>query len=761
MKPTEKKFRRYKVWLRRNYLRISIGLLITTVFIFDSIETFQLPLMDSPVNFNLPFMDRVENIVYDARIRMTAGSDVDDRIVIIDIDEKSLSEEGHFPWPRSKLRKLLDNLFDEYGIVMLVMDIVFAESDDNEILSQLDIEIDQQTDDLFKQKLISLREKIDTDQIFAEGFKDRQVILGYYFTHDESDRVIIGKLPKPVIKKGNFNEKDGSYKEASGYGANIELLQNSAVSGGYFDNPTSDSDGVFRKSPLLRKYNGDLYESLALAAAHVHLGGKLELVVEKSFDDSYQSIEGIKLGKRTTIPVDDTASVLIPFRGKQGSFRYVSATDVLNKTLADPYSMIGQIAFLGTTAPGLVDLRPTPIQSVFPGVEIHANLLAGILDSSFKHSSAITSGAEVVILLLIGLTLSLALPTLSPVWSTLMIGAMLSGTIMFNLHMWNENVVLGLAQPVLLIMAIFLFNMSYGFLTESRSKRHLGKLFGQYVPPELVDEMAQDPANYSVAGERRELTVLFSDIRGFTSISEKLDPTELSELLNEFLTPMTGIIHHSRGTIDKYMGDAIMAFWGAPLDDPDHAQHAMEAAQQMEFMVHELAKEFKARGWPAIQIGIGLNTGTMNVGNMGSEFRMAYTVLGDAVNLGARLESLTKQYGVHTIISEYTRDAVEGFAFREIDRVRVKGKDEPVAIFEPVCKLANVSPTMQGQIDKFHAAQKLYRQQQWDEAYQLFLELHDNDTEFLLYQVYMDRIEDFRFDPPAIEWDGVFTHSSK
>ena len=257
------------------------------------------------------------------------------------------------------------------------------------------------------------------------------------------------------------------------------------------------------------------------------------------------------------------------------------------------------------------------------------------------------------------------------------------------------------------------------------------------------------------------MTVLFSDIRMFIRISEGIDPTELSELLNEFLTPMTSIIHHSRGTIDKYMGDAIMAFWGAPTDDPGHAQNALEAAMQMEFMVHELHKEFLARGWPEIYIGVGLNTGPMNVGNMGSEFRMAYTVLGDAVNLGARLESLTRHYGVHIIISEYTRDAVDGFVFRELDRVRVKGKDEPVVIFEPICKLANVSQSMQRQLDEYNEALELYRQQHWDTARQIFLQLHDEDPDFLLYKVYLDRINDFRFNPPGENWDGVFTHSVK
>ncbi len=344
---------------------------------------------------------------------------------------------------------------------------------------------------------------------------------------------------------------------------------------------------------------------------------------------------------------------------------------------------------------------------MFPGVEIHANLLSGILDNTFKHRPAFANAAEILI------------PTL------------------------------------------FAFNMSYGFLSATRSKRHLGKLFGQYVPSELVDEMSLDPSRFSVEGERREMTVLFSDIRNFTSISEKLDPTELSEMLNEYLTPMTGIIHHSQGTIDKYMGDAVMSFWGAPLQDNNHAQHALEAAIEMQAMAEQLRIEFVKKGWPEIHIGIGLNTGPMNVGNMGSEFRMAYTVLGDAVNLGARLEGLTKQYGVQTILGENTRDAIDGYTYRELDRVRVKGKKEPVAIFEPVCKSTQVNDSTQKQLDDYSEALRLYRAQHWDAAENQFRQLQSIDPERTLYGVYIKRIEEFRLNPPGENWDGIFGHTSK
>jgi adenylate cyclase len=741
---------KYSVWIRQNYTRIIISLLITAVFILNSAG--QLPLL---------LIDRFEGAIYDTRIRLKPEQAVSDSIVIIDIDENSLSREGHWPWSRAKLRSLLDNLFDEYGIALLAMDMVFAERDSSEVLENLDKEIAEQKDDKIIQTLNKVRNRLDTDNIFAQGLKDRPVVLGYYFNHTESDSVEKGLLPAPALRKDEFDGQYANYLKASGYGANIDVLQHNANGGGFFENPIADSDGVFRRAPMLQLYNGELYSSLSLAAAQAFLGRKPELTVKQSNDGSYQSIEEIRLGSHI-IPVDDNASSLIPFRGKQGRFRYISAADILNKTLEDPYSLIGQIAFLGTTAPGLVDSRPTPIQNIFPGVEIHANLMSGILNDDFKHRPTFANAAEILILLTIGLILSFSLPALSPLWATLMVVLVLGGTIQGNFHLWSDqHIVLTLAQPVILILALFLFNMSYGFLSATRSKRHLGKLFGQYVPPELVDEMSIDPGHYSVEGERRELTVLFSDIRNFTSISEKLDPTELSDMLNEYLTPMTGIIHHSRGTIDKYMGDAVMAFWGAPQNDSNHAQHALEAAIEMQLMAEKLRVAFVNKGWPEIHIGIGLNTGEMNVGNMGSEFRMAYTILGDAVNLGARLEGLTKQYGVQTILSEYTRDAIEGYVYRELDRVRVKGKKEPVTIFEPICKIIQLSDITKEQLNNYAEALNLYHSQSWDAAESLLKQLQSIDPECILYRLYTQRIEEFRLNPPGENWDGIFSHISK
>jgi adenylate cyclase len=303
--------------------------------------------------------------------------------------------------------------------------------------------------------------------------------------------------------------------------------------------------------------------------------------------------------------------------------------------------------------------------------------------------------------------------------------------------------------------------MSYGYFIETRGKRQLTSLFGQYVPPELVDEMARDPEKYSLEAESREMTVLFSDVRGFTSISEGLEPRQLSELMNQLLTPMTQVIHLQRGTIDKYMGDAIMAFWGAPVPDPDHAANAVTAALQMMAKLGEINASFRQRRWPEIHIGVGINTGTMNVGNMGSEFRMAYTVLGDAVNLGSRLEGLTKGYGVGIIVSESTAKAAPQFAYRELDVVRVKGKDKPVAIFQPLGPLSSMDARMRDEIKLYRQALKYYRAQEWDMAELQFLNLAKGSSSPQLYSMYAERVAHFRREPPPANWDGVFTHTSK
>ena len=734
-------------------IRVGLSLLVVIILLLHASETIR-----------FGFIQRLENFTYDMRLNLLMPRGVDDRIVIVDIDEKSLQEQGRWPWGRNKLADLVNKLFDEYHVKVMGFDVVFAEADDSSGLKNLEGLQKKYLsgDSYFNQMITEIRPQLDYDQVFANSLKGRNVVLGYYFRQDKSGGVGVGGLPAPSFVDGSFKGKNISFMEASSFGANLPVLQQSALTAGHF-NPDPDADGISRKVPMLMSYKGNLYEALSVAVARVALGSpKLQAQFAEGLGvgSRYAGLEWLKLGDRR-IPVDAQVAALIPYRGPQDSFPYVSASDVLNGKVA-PEKLQNRIVLLGTTAPGLMDLRATPVQNIYPGVEIHANMIAGILDQNIKERPAYTVGAEFVMLLLVGVLLAFSLPVLSPVYATLMTLGVMVVTLAFNLAVWQfGNLVLPLASLVLMISLIYVLNMSYGFFVESRGKRQLAGLFGQYVPPELVDEMSKNPEAFSLEGESRELTVLFSDVRGFTTISEGLDPKQLTQLMNEFLTPMTHVIHHSRGTIDKYMGDAIMAFWGAPLHDEKHAKHALDAAMGMMQSLEKLQAEFKARGWPEIKIGVGLNSGIMTVGNMGSEFRMAYTVMGDAVNLGSRLEGLTKNYGVYIIVSEYTKDQAPEYLYRELDVVRVKGKDKPVTIYEPVCEAGTEDKAVKDELKLYREALKLYRAQNWDMAELQFMSLQKLNPQRYLYDVYLKRIAFFRQEPPGSDWDGVFTFETK
>ena len=313
----------------------------------------------------------------------------------------------------------------------------------------------------------------------------------------------------------------------------------------------------------------------------------------------------------------------------------------------------------------------------------------------------------------------------------------------------------------LIIGAFFVAHITYGYFVERRNKQEITRVFGQYVPKELVKDLSDNPNDLGLEGESRDMTVLFSDVRSFTTISEKLDPRQLKELMNAYLTPVTAIIYRNRGTVDKYIGDAVMAFWGAPLTSKRHAQDAVASGLSMLQEAAKMRADFKARGWPELYIGIGINTGSMNVGNMGSEYRVAYTVLGDAVNLGARLEGLTKFYGVEMIVSEFTRQEAPAFVYRELDKVRVKGKGLPVTIYEPLGLQGEVPQQQMTFLQRYDSALAAYRQRRWDEAQQILESLMSDDRKHRLYELYLERTTHYRENPPGEDWDSVFTLSFK
>ncbi|MDH5388150.1 MAG: adenylate/guanylate cyclase domain-containing protein [Gammaproteobacteria bacterium] len=736
----------------QRYIRYALGLALTLMFLLHVGDKYPLTALTV-----------LENLTYDARLKFTVPNKQDNQVIIIDIDEKSLGEIGHWPWNRNVIANMNNQLFDHYKIKEIGYDMVFAEEDidaGGKLLDQMS-QGPLKGDKLFQKEYQKVRSTLQRDELFAESLRNRKTIMGVVFLNDETS-VAKGSLPKPVAHLGDSMRGRIDFFTPKAYTSNLKILQDSAFAGGFFDNPALDDDGVFRRVPLLQEHNGQLHESLALALARTAIGSpQIELIVETNPENNNELLlEWVKIGD-LHIPVDDRGNALVPYIGKQRSFDYISAADVINKT-ADINRLKDKIALFGTSAPGLLDLRTTPLETSFPGVEIHANIIQGILDQRIMQKPGYTMGFEFILLVILGLSLTVLLPRLSATWGVVVSFSVVSLIVATNLFAWTQhNTVLPLATPVLLTVVLFTLQMIYGFFIESRGKRHLAHLFGQYVPPDLVNEMSKKMEEINLDGEIKNMTVLFSDVRNFTTISENTEPKELTELINGFLTPITEIIHHQRGTIDKYMGDAVMAFWGAPLDDDQHALHAMNAAMLMTERMHNLRQEFAARGWPEIRVGVGVNTGDMNVGNKGSEFRVDYTVLGDAVNLGSRLEGLTKIYGVDIIVGEATKYAVPEYEYRELDLVKVKGKDEPIAIYEPIGLVENVDKSIRQDLKRFNIGLKHYRSQHWDEAEREIFALSSLDKDRKIYQIYLDRIMQHRKNPPAADWDGSFTFTSK
>jgi adenylate cyclase len=333
----------------------------------------------------------------------------------------------------------------------------------------------------------------------------------------------------------------------------------------------------------------------------------------------------------------------------------------------------------------------------------------------------------------------------------------------FNLLVWTEwDQVLPLAASILMTAFIYTMNMAYGYFVEGRTRRHVTEQFGQYAPPEVVEHIMANPDKYSMLPKAAELTILFSDVRGFTSISEALKPEELREYINDYLTDMSGIIRiKHNGTLDKYIGDAIMAFWGAPVEDLQHARNGVLAGLEMQRECKLLNEKFTRRGWPALKIGVGLNTGNVRVGDMGSQVRRAYTVMGDAVNVASRLEGRTKYYGVGILVGQATRDAVKDVVFREVDRVRLKGKDTAVTIYEPVGLGTDIGPQLQGELKLWDDTLRAYRAGQWDQADANLLNLQRINPDCELYKVFPGKVAEKRRNPPSPDWDGVTAFDEK
>jgi adenylate cyclase len=726
---------------KKSYIhRVLIGTLITILFCCAFL-----------FNWGGGLIIKVDGAIYDARINARATDDVDPRIVILDIDEYSLQEpinggEGRWPWPRNRLAKMVDQLFDKYEIAALGFDVIFSEEDQSSGLKTLEQLAKSQN--VIKNLLPELKNELEFDSIFAKSFKDRPVVLAYSFLEANQNQKK-GALPTPVINAANL----GTIQQ-NGYVANLSKLQKIATGAGHI-NPTLDIDGVIRKVPLLIEHEEFQYEALALALVAMSNNPPIQPIIANK-ELRYLKFAG------SDFPVEPDGNALVPYRGPYKSFEYVSAAKVIQGAISKN-ELQGKIVLVGTTAPGLLDLRQTPVGQAYPGVEIHANLIAGLLDGTIREIPYWSTALTLATLLFSGLLLTILLPKLKILQATLLSMAVLLIQVGVNEFLFSYSYVTPLSAIIALTTSLYIFHVIYGYFFEARSKKLMNGLFGQYVPPELVDEMAKDPEKFSMAGESKQLSVLFSDVRGFTTISEGLDPKTLSELMNAFLTPLTEVIHHEKGTIDKYMGDCIMAFWGAPIEDINHPRNAVIAALKMVKRLDQLQNDFKAKDWPEVKIGVGVNTGRMSVGNMGSTLRLAYTVMGDAVNLASRLEGITKEYGVQIVIGPETKESLSDLETRELDRVRVKGKDLAVTIYEPLGFLGEVDVIALDARNKFEKALQFYRQKSWHESKQILMELLETRQEQgeKLFKLYLNRIAYFESHQPPEDWDGSFTFETK
>ena len=714
----------------------------------------------------LPLLERLDQFIYDARLRLGMSRTLDERIVIVDIDEKSIDRIGRWPWGRDKLADLTRELFARQRVSVVGFDVVFAERDNSSGLASLRA---LERGPLartpgFAEQVSRLAPSLDHDALFARSLHGHAAVLGYYFTSDRQGHTQ-GALPLPVVTGAQLRGRPLAATTWNGYRANLSELNQAAAQAGFF-NTIGDSDGVVRSLPLLAEYQGQYYESLALAMFRAMMG---EPTVEPGFPataslgthDTLESVVLVDGTRRMALPVDERLAMLIPFRGpggpEGGSYAYISASDLLEGKIAEG-TLADKAVLIGTSAPGLQDVRTTPVGPVYPGVEAHASMLTALMDGSTIAIPDYARGFDVLQLLVVGLVLALGLSVLPAAPALLLSAAMLIALILLNFWLYRTH---GLAMPLatalLLVFTATAVNIAHGYLFESRAKRALASRFRSYVPPPLVDEMLKHPERYSMQADSRELTVMFCDMRGFTALSECMPPLQLQALLNRVFTRLTEVIQGERGTIDKYMGDCVMAFWGAPVPAPDHAARAVRAALGMARAVEQLNQEHRAQGLPEIGVGIGLNTGLMCVGDMGSNIRLSYTVIGDAVNLGSRLEGLCKTYGVSIIATESTRNLAPGFVWQELDRVRVKGKAQSVNIYTPWAEQSQASSLNAEELACWQQVLAAYRAQDWAQCGRSLAALRHQAPGSALYALYASRLEEMMSRPPPSDWDGA-TH---
>ena len=683
----------------------------------------------SPSNLN-DFLNEIDLRAGDIKFRTRGPKPTNPNIAIVAIDEKSINEIGRWVWSREEFVKIVDKL-SEYGPRVIAFDIVFSEEENEEI-----------------------------DQLFSKSLKNNnRAILGYFFRNDSTETIKKNELKihkKSTVKliKQLPNSQFDSIKEFQSADLNISNIALGAKSFGYF-NIFPDKDGVYRRSNLVLRYKNDIFPSLNLSGLQQFLKAPIFLTLAD------YGIESIHLNK-LNIPVDEQGRLLLNFYGKTGIFPTYSIADVLSgKTKKE--KLQDKFVFIGATEIGIADLRATPFDPAAPGVEVQATVASNVLDGNFLIKNSLTDLRDILIIFVFSILLALIISNVKrSIISLAVFFLFILAHIFINYLMFTKyNQVLSFIYPFLAMGFTYIFYEGYRNLVAERRSKFLKTAFSSYVSPDLVSQIMDDPDKLKLGGDKKEVTILFSDIRGFTSLSEKTTPEVLVSLLNEYLTPMTDIVMEEKGTLDKYIGDAVMAIFGAPLDLENHSERACIAAVSMINKVDEINDKWEMQGLPTISIGIGLNTGEAIVGNMGANIRFDYTAIGDNVNLASRLEGLNKYYGTEIIISESSKDQLPDplkFNLRELDLVKVKGKEKPISIFEII---VDNGSNIRDMISEFDKGISQYRSKNFTASIDIFNNILEKFPHDEPSKIYIERCKFYIENSPPNDWDYVYTAESK
>jgi adenylate cyclase len=784
-------------WKRRVPFLISVGLTAFAIGIYA--YTF---IGDRPTAL-FSFVNRLELNALDLRFRLRPESykHPDPRIIIVDIDQRSQEVLGRWPFSRTYFAQMLDVLRED-GAKVAAFDVTFSKPDETAApIRELRRTVAErqknggQTDPRVIADLDRLSKEYDGDQQFARAIERfGNVVLGNFFLYSQYDlngvddktldryANILADFPFPQVRAANPQTGERDLRHLmQGFGepyalipegtqANVEILSDALRKGhgatGFF-NVEPDSDGVVRHSLLVLPYgrsknvdDWDLYASVDVQAVRQFLGLPDQQMV---LDFSETGVTALEFGSSLVVHPDAVARMMIDYEGDVATYPYVSIADVVKRKFP-PGTFRGKLVLVGASATGIGDLRSTPFGGInYPGVEIHANVIDNILNRHSLVRGADQVAIDLALILIFGVPLGLWLALAQP--RSMLFGLLLLvpfglGVWFAFLHGWWLNFIV----PSGTLVANVGFVAMYRALVEEKEKRRVRSAFQQYLSPEVIRQVLEDPD--LVKPRKTGITVMFSDVRGFTTISEKLDAQDLATLLNEYLTDMTQIVFRRNGTLDKYIGDAIMAFWNAPIKVRGHATEACHAALEMIARLKEMQKKWRVEGRPVLDIGVGLCTGIVSVGNMGSELRYGYTALGDTVNLSSRLEGLNKEYGTHILLGDSTYAEVEDplLVFRELDLIRVKGKLQPVTLYELVAARGTPegdAPDLETRLEFFAQGRACYRERRWQDAQIIFEKLLERWPGDGPARMYLNRCKEYLVVGPEENWDGVYVMTHK